>query len=204
MATISDSVKVNAASSRRGLERVEAEQKAQARAVRGRLTTTETVEGGFSRQNIETAAAEISLKGGPVLFWLVAGIAVVKDLIDIGVTLMDALGTALTATAVGAVVGIPLGVLAEIIDKIAGMLIDFTLVAYFGYIGGGFALRLIIMSIGAIIDAIPFMEVLPLTTISFFAAYFFGRAAKAAVQSSGMAKKVVNVASKVAKVAKYV
>ncbi len=157
-------------------------------------------------------AKNMAVKGGPVLFWLVAGIAVVKDMIDVASLLIDGLGIALTATAIGAPVGIALGFLSEVIDKIAGMMIDFTLVAYFGYIGGGFALRIVIMSVGALIDAIPFMNVLPLTTVSFFAAYFFGRAVKTAASStvirntarvaqfaSGGASRLVNYAGRIAK-----
>lgn len=201
MATMSDSAKVGAATARRGLEAntASAGRETTTRAVRGRLATTTATEGEFSRENIKVAAAEMAVKGGPVIFWLVAGIAIVKDIIDICVTLIDALGVALTATAVGAVVGVPLAFFAEVIDKVAGMFIDFTLVAYFGYIGGGFALRLVIMSIGAILDAIPVMEVLPLTTLSFFAAYLIGRGAKAVGKASGITQKAGQLAGKVAK-----
>lgn len=201
MATMSDSAKVGAATARRGLEAntASAGQQTRTQAVRGRLTTSSPTQNEFSRENIKASATEMAVKGGPVIFWLVAGIAIVKDIIDIFVTLIDALGIALTATAVGAVVGIPLAFFAEIIDKVAGLFIDFTLVAYFGYIGGGFALRLVIISIGAILDAVPFMAVLPLTTLSFFAAYLMGRGAKAAVKVSGIAQKTGQIAGKVAK-----
>ena len=134
----------------------------------------------------------MAVKGGPVLFWLVAGIAVVKDVIDIASVIIDAIGLALSATVVGSVVGVPLMVFSEIIDKASGLLIDFTLIAYFRYIGGGFALRMVIMSVGFIIDAIPYLDILPLTTLTFFAAYLFGRAVKKAaeIQSSPLARAV--------------
>jgi hypothetical protein len=141
---------------------------------------------------------------------LVAGIAVAKDLIDVFCSLLDLVGLILDATVLGAVVGIPLDIFSEIIDKIAGLFIDFTLVAYFGYIGGGFALRLVIMSIGAVLDLVPFLDVIPFTTISFFAAYLFGRAVKAAAQSTTVAtgvkatQAVKGVASYIGKVAKYI
>ncbi len=134
------------------------------------------------KKNLAENAKKMAVKGGPVLFWLVAGIAIAKDIIDVFSAILDLAGVGLSATGVGAPVGIPLTILSEVIDKIAGFMIDFTLVAYFGYIGGGFALRLVIMSIGAIIDAIPGIDVLPLTTLTFFAAYIFGRVTKKIVQ----------------------
>lgn len=127
-----------------------------------------------------------AVKGGPIIFWLVAGIAVIKDLIDVGVMLFDLLGAGLTATAIGAPLGVLLVACVEIFDKFAGMIIDFTIVAYFAYIGGGLALRLTIMSVGALIDMIPIIDVLPLTTISFFAAYLFGKAVKSKIASTGI------------------
>lgn len=133
-------------------------------------------------KNLRENAKKMAVKGGPVLFWLVAGIAVIKDLIDVFSLLIHMFGFALEATVIGAPLGLGLQVLSEIIDKLAGLFIDVTLLAYFGYIGGGFALRLVIMSVGAIIDALPLVDILPLTTISFFAAYLLGRAAKKVVQ----------------------
>jgi hypothetical protein len=178
-------------------------------------TTTSTRRGGFTVANTETtsnswqetaeSAKQMAVKGGMVLFWLVAGIAIIKDIIDIFSVLLDLVGLGLTATAVGAVVGVPLAVLSEIIDKISGLLIDFTIVAYFGYIGGGFALRLVIMSVGAIIDAVPGLDVLPLTTVSFFAAYLLGRTIKKATETqsssiSSAAGKVARVGARIGKV----
>ncbi len=131
---------------------------------------------------VKDGARKMAVRGGPVLFWLVAGIAVIKDIIDMFSALLDGFGLLLEGTVIGAPVGLGLQVFSEIIDKLAGLFIDVTLLAYFGYIGGGFALRLVIMSVGAIIDALPLVDVLPLTTISFFAAYLVGRAAKKATQ----------------------
>ena len=168
-----------------------------------------SVRGGFARagsraaqssSEIADAAKNMQVKGGMVLFWLVAGCAVIKDVIDVASALIDAIGLALTATVAGALVGVPLGVFSEILDKASGIFIDLTVVAYFSYIGGSFALRLVIMSIGAIIDAVPGLDVLPLTTVSFFAAYLLGRAVKKAleVQSSSLGRTVAGVSRGVA------
>lgn len=128
-----------------------------------------------SRDEEQSEGKNEKVRGGPILFWLVAGIAVTKDILDVGAVLIDAVGAALTATVVGAPLGVALLTFSEVINKIAGMFIDFTIVAYFGYIGGGLALRLVIMSIGALVDMVPVINILPLTTISFFAAYLLGR-----------------------------
>lgn len=176
-----------------------------------RLRTTATFE--EESANLKENAKNMAVRGGMILFWLVAGIAVAKDLIDVFSALLDLVGTGLAATAVGAPVGIPILFISEIIDKIAGILIDFTLVAYFGYIGGGFALRLVVMSIGGIIDMIPGVDVLPLTTVSFFAAYLLGRGVKKAFELAssspvkavmGGAKFVRNSGARLGRIAKYV
>ncbi len=193
MATISDSAKIGAATARRHAEAEKVEQQNTTRAIRGKIVVSNT--SNYSSEWERGSTTDLSVKGGPIIFWLVAGIAMIKDIMDICVGLIDGLGIALSATVVGAPVGIPLTVFAEILDKVGGLFIDFTLLAYFGYIGGGFALRLTILSIGAIIDAIPFMNILPFTTITFFAAYFFGKVAKIAIQSSSMAQRVTKVSN---------
>ena len=159
---------------------------------RGGFVTTSTQNNSTNWQEIQNEARNMAVKGGPVLFWLVAGIAVCKDLIDILSTIIDAVGAGLALTVIGAPIGAGLAILSEVIDKLAGLAIDATLMVYFGYIGGGFALRLVIMSVGAIIDAIPGLEILPLTTVTFFIAYIGGRMTKKAVQfaESGLGRAV--------------
>ena len=171
---------------------------------RNGLRANSTLEG--EKQNFKENARAMAVKGGPILFWLVAGIAVCKDIIDVFSVILDLVGLGLTATVIGAPIGAPLSILSEIIDKISGLFIDFTIVAYFGYIGGGFALRFMIMSLGAIIDAIPFLDILPLTTVTFFAAYLLGRVAKKAVQiaESGVMRGVQNTARKGMGAAKFI
>ncbi len=172
----------------------EVQQSTGARTIRGGFRTTGSQSTPQSAGEIADAAKNMAVKGGPVLFWLVAGCAVVKDVIDVASALVDAIGLALSATVAGAVVGIPLGVLSEIIDKASGLFIDFTVVAYFGYIGGGFALRLVTISIGALIDAVPGINILPLTTASFFIAYLLGRTVQKATQS-GLVSNTVKLAN---------
>ena len=184
---------------------------ANVRSMRNRMQTSATHE--EESANLKENAKAMAVRGGMLLFWLVAGIAIAKDLIDVFSALLDLLGTGLTATVVGAPVGMPIVIFSEIIDKTSGILIDFTLVAYFGYIGGGFALRLVVMSIGGMIDMIPVINVLPLTTVSFFAAYLIGRGMKKAVQIAE-SNAVKNIAStgrvmssagaRVGKVLKYI
>ncbi len=176
----------------------------ESRAIKGvysrRLQTTGTQSNPKGWKEFEAAGKNMAVKGGPVLFWLVAGCAVVKDIIDVFAVLLDLLGIGLAATAVGAPIGIPLTIFSELLNKISGIFIDFTVVAYFGYIGGGFALRIVIMSIGALIDAIPFLDILPLTTVSFFAAYLFGRSVQAVARSGvvGGAVKAIQVSQNIA------
>jgi hypothetical protein len=74
--------------------------------------------------------------------------------------------------------------LSEFFDKITGLFIDFTLLTYFAYIGGRLSLRFAVMSIGAIIDAVPGLNVLPMTTLTFVIAFVIGRAVSKVLQST--------------------
>lgn len=198
--------------SRAGQELVEQrEAVADVRSKRNRLQTSTTYE--EETTNLRENAKNMVVRGGMILFWLVAGMAVAKDIIDVFSALLDLVGLGLSATAVGAPIGIPIMAFSELIDKISGILIDFTLLAYFGYIGGGFALRLVVMSIGSIIDMIPGIDVLPLTTVSFFAAYLLGRGVKKAIQIAesktvkniaGTARVMRNAGARAGRVLKYI
>lgn len=181
-----------------------------ARARRGGLTAVGSAQTGAE---LRESAKAMAVRGGMLIFWLVAGLAIAKDIIDIFSLLLDFVGTGLLATVAGAPLGAAIIVLSEIIDKISGLLIDLTLVAYFAYIGGGFALRLVVMSIGSIIDMIPGINVLPLTTVSFFAAYLLGRSIKKAVQIAesstvkniaGSARALRNTGARAGRILKYI
>lgn len=102
-----------------------------------------------------------------LFFWLVAGITIAKDLVDL---LLNALEGVFIATAVG----IPISVLIMIL----GALITFTVMAismtYFVYTKKNVFLRLAITIIGAIMGMIPVVSLLPETTIAFFGGFFIG------------------------------
>jgi hypothetical protein len=123
----------------------------------------------------EAAPKKKGVKGGPVLFWLVAGIAVIADIVDIFTSVLSLIGLGLSATVIGAPVGVAISALSTGISIVGGLFISFTMLTYFAYIGGGFARRLVLMSIGVIIEMIPGLEILPTTTAMFFLAYFIGK-----------------------------
>lgn len=115
------------------------------------------------------------LKGGYLLFFLVLGLVIAKDFLDLLVVVFNALGAGLTATAIGSVIGIPLMLISEVISKIASLFLSMIIMTYFWFIGGKFAVRLVVISIGAIMDAIPIVNILPMATISFVIAFVLGR-----------------------------
>lgn len=139
----------------------------------------------------ETEPQKKGVKGGTVLFWLVAGLAVAKDIIDIFTGLLQLIGLGLTATVIGAPVGVAIAFIASIINFLTGLTIALTMGAYFSYIGGNFGRRLVVMSIGAIIEFIPAVNLLPLATAMFFLSYFIGKIKiiKTVASVAGTAKK---------------
>jgi hypothetical protein len=134
-----------------------------------------------------------------VLFWLVAGLALGKDVLDIATSLLDLIGLGLQAIPViGNAAGIAIGFVSLCVNFFGGLLIDFTMFAYFSYIGGKLSRRLAVMSIGAIIDMIPGLNVLPLTTAMFFLAYFIGKISiiKTVASLTPAGRKISSVVSK--------
>ena len=145
------------------------------------------------QQTPPSAPQKVPLKGGYILFYLVLGLAIGKDLIDIFCAVLDAAGTGLSLTIIGSVIGIPLAVFSEVLDKLATFFLDTTMMFYFWYTGGKLGRRLVIMSIGAIIDAVPLLNALPITTLTFVLAFLAGRVANkvpGAAQASSLAKKI--------------
>ena len=120
--------------------------------------------------------ASAALKGGYILFFLVLGLSVIKDISDIIFNLLTFGGTALSATLIGAPIGIPLLIFSEATSLFLTMFTDGTSMLYFWFTGGKLGVRLAIMSVGAIIDAVPGLGVLPITTITFVLAFLAGRA----------------------------
>ncbi|KKU79148.1 MAG: hypothetical protein UY04_C0015G0002 [Parcubacteria group bacterium GW2011_GWA2_47_7] len=137
------------------------------------------------------------LRGGYLFFFLVLGLAIGKDLVDIVCVLLDAVGTVISTSVVLAPVGIPLGVLSEIINKITLLFINFTFLIYFYIIGGKFFLRLVVVSIGGIIDAIPILNALPLTAFTFVVAFMVGRIADKVLSKVPVAVALNKIGKKV-------
>lgn len=121
-------------------------------------------------------AAKQEVRGGLVLFWLVAGIAFGKDILDIFVSMLDLVGIGLQLIpVVGNIAGIAIAFIATGIDFMTSMVVNFTMLAYFAYTGGKLGRRFALMSIVAIIDMIPGLNALLLTTLTFFLAYLIGK-----------------------------
>lgn len=148
-----------------------------------------------TRVSQEERRSSPPLKGGNLLFFLVLGLAVSKDLFDLLALLLDAIGVGLSATVIGAVVGIPLAIFSEVLSKFAALAIGGTILFYFWFTGGKFALRLVVMSIGAIIDAVPVLNALPITSITFVFAFIIGRAISK-VESSVLGGAATSVIAK--------
>jgi hypothetical protein len=130
-------------------------------------------------------------KGGYILFFLVLGVALIEDLLDGAFILLQLVGTGLSATAVGAPLGMPIAFLAAFGEKLVGLFATMTLLFYFGFIGGRLSLRLAIMSVGFIMEMVPFLSLLPFTTFTFVSAFMFGRISKK-VQGKIVGKMIPN------------
>jgi uncharacterized membrane protein len=81
----------------------------------------------------------------------------------------------LTATGLGAVIGVPILAISWIVSFLFGLVINFAIAAYFFSTGQGISRRLAIQSIGFIIELVPFVSLLPLTTATFVLAHFIGK-----------------------------
>lgn len=150
------------------------------------------------RAVVTTTSASPKKKLNLLFFFLVLGLAFIKDIIDLVCMGLIALGMGLTATLLGAVVGIPIAVVAWIISFIFGLFINFTITAYFFSTGQGVGRRLAIQSVGFIIELVPYVNLLPLTTITFLIASLTGNVMRAAskVVPNPVVRKVVSLASR--------
>lgn len=116
----------------------------------------------------QTAGGGLPKLGG-VFWWLLLGLMIASDIGSIVCDLIIAGGTALTATAVGSVVGIPLA----IVGWVGGVFLAFNA---FMFSTGYYLLnnvplmearKLATMGVSAIIKLIPMVNLLPTLTISF-------------------------------------
>gem|GEM_PF-4798877 len=130
-----------------------------------------------------------------LLFWLVGGIEISKDLLDLVWGLLESLGVGLSATGVGAVVGIPISFFAIGMSWLVSLTVFIITMVYFIYTKQSVLLRLVIISISTIIGMIPGLNILPDATIGFFVAAFVGTIAKVGKKIiggvAGGAKKII-------------
>ena len=124
-----------------------------------------------------------------LFFFLVLGLAIVKDLVDLMSHALSALGVGITGVTggLGVIVGAPLIAISWVVSSIVGLFVNFTIAAYFFSQGQGLSRRLAIQSIGFIIELVPFVSLLPLTTLTFVMAHIIGKA-------PNPAKKVMQLA----------
>ena len=102
-----------------------------------------------------------------VIFWLLFGVCVLVDMSDVISTIVE---TLFGATLIGA----PISVLIIGIVDIFKIGLDAMIAVYLFSLGRGAGKRLVIELIGAIIELIPFVDLLPLCTISFVLAVVIG------------------------------
>lgn len=163
------------------------------------METATQVQTAPIREFHEEAPQKEGVKGGPVIFWLVAGIAVAKDILDIFTSILELIGLGLQVIPViGTAVGIAIGGASLGLSVVSSMFVDFIMLTYFTYIGGSVSRRLVVMSIGAIMEFIPGLSILPMTTIMFFLAYFVGKIKiiKAVASLNPAARRAYALASK--------
>ncbi len=108
-----------------------------------------------------------------VFFWLVAGIQMMKDALDLLWGALSAVGFGLSATGAGAVVGIPIALFSIGMSFIIALFVFMITLSYFAYAKKSMGIRLVITSIGVIMGMIPGVNLLPETTIAFFLGFFF-------------------------------
>lgn len=121
-----------------------------------------------------------------LFFWLVLGITVFKDVIDL---LLTALEAATTAT----VVGIPIAILCGIIGFIMTLTVSIITMTYHLYTKKALGTKFLITSIGLLLGSIPVLNLLPESVITFVASHFVGEIANAARKTVG---KISNFAGK--------
>jgi hypothetical protein len=116
-------------------------------------------------------------RGGYIIFFIVLGLAIGKDIFDLFTMFLNLAGMGITATVIGAPVGTAVTMFSEFLDLGAGLIMDFIMLTYFSFAGGRFFYRFVITSISAIIDAVPGVNLLPLTSLLFVLAFRLGRTA---------------------------
>lgn len=113
-------------------------------------------------------------KLGGVFFWMTAGLALLKDVVvDPAVVAGDAMGWAMTASVIGAPIGIAIVVVCFAMGAIFSVTVWLIIHAYYLTHGGVHASaklkRLVLWLFTILVGMIPFMKLLPETTFIFFA-----------------------------------
>lgn len=139
------------------------------------------------QQNTAKEAGQRS-KTNLLFFFLVLGLAIIEDLVDLASHGLSAVGMGLTATGLGAIIGIPVLAISWIVSFLFGLFINFIIAAYFFSTGQGVSRRLAVQSIGFIIELVPFISMLPLTTATFVIAHFIGKVPNPVVKVAQLAR----------------
>ena len=100
-------------------------------------------------------------------FWLILCVCILKDAVDVLCALLEAAGVGLSATVVGSVAGIPIAGVAFILDLINSLITNMILFAYFYLRGDRSASKLITRGLSMLVDMIPGLDILPMTTAMF-------------------------------------
>lgn len=120
-----------------------------------------------------------------LFFWLVAGITIFKDLIDVAFNFLEA-ATAAT------VAGIPVAIIVVLLGALMTITVGIITFLYHVHTRKPLGIRLVITSIGAFIGMLPIMNLLPEAFLTFCVAAFAGNITQVA------GKLVGGVAGKVA------
>lgn len=156
----------------------------------GTLTQESPIEEWEVAEEDEEALAPKKIGG--MVWWLLLGMFVFFDLMSILLNILIAVGTGLSATVVGAVVGIPLAILAEggdIFLIFTALLISNT----FFWLNGVSLLgvkKLVTMFMSVIIEFIPIVSILPSASISFILITMFENSERKGGVLSALARKV--------------
>ncbi len=102
-----------------------------------------------------------------IAFFTVLCLCVIKDLLDVLFIILAAAGAGLSATGVGAVVGIPLTGVVMLLSFLVSLFMSFILFGYWTLRGGNVAKNLIKQGMSSLVESIPLINILPLTTIIF-------------------------------------
>lgn len=132
--------------------------------------------------------ADQKQKTNYLFFFLVLGLAIIEDLVDLASHGLSAVGMGLTATGLGAIIGVPVLVISWTVSFLFGIFINFIIAAYFFSTGQGISRRLAVQSIGFIIEMVPFVGMLPLTTATFVTAHFIGKVPNPVIKVAQLAR----------------